>query len=651
MKRTPYSDRIRHASLRAFGGLVNPDRAADGEIVDMENLSSEHYPVLAPQKRGTSYEYGRALRTVGYFDEKTYYISGTGFYYDGEKITTVTDGEKTVLQFPGKLVILPDKIMIKHEIKYYRADANNYVYETTGILDDETPVDIIKVVNNGNSFNEITKPTAKKAGDLFIHNRAKDGQVLNVPNPNRIYSWNSTSGEWEDVGEPNPYVLYRLKTTKWFDLKLRMVFRKKKISISTCNSEGNIVGKDEYSSDDDSLMVEDHIKITFEDDESFFKSKFEVGDIVKVLGVKDDGEGAAEISGGMVISKIDKENKRVIFENPKNVNVHAYNSTMTLEITRLYPDFDGAFVHENRLWGWKGSTIYASSLGEPEKIFNYSLLSTSPWSVDTLGDKICAGISYDGFPVFFKRNSIIKVYGDTASEFSTREFECTGMGVDTVSRGSLAICAGHLMYNSPRGIMKYSGGYPSYIGDGVSHLLGSGGIGASDGRRYYLSFPDKSKTFVFDTMYGHWHKRTTGYDWFFTLENSLLGVRGGWIEAVSGEYVALEMDAANRNEEEFIPSMAEFAYITEGSLFRKTYNRLRIRLQVFSGKLEILASYDDSKPRVVLSVEADKSPDREVRCVDLLAHRCDTLKLYVRGTGDYRIYSIDREFTVDDDEI
>ena len=649
MKPTPYNDRITYAGIRNFKGLVNPDKATDGDIIGMENLSSEHYPVLAPQKRGASYDYGLALRAVGYLDEKLYYINGDGFYYDGEKIKTVTGGEKTVLQFPGKLIILPDKIMIKHEIKYYRANQHNYVYETTGIFDDETPVDIIAVVDNGGGFSEIPKPTAKKNGDLFIHNRSEDGNVLNVPYPNRIYSWDSNSKKWVDVGEPSPYKLYRIKTTKAFNLALRAISTQD-ISISTCNSEGNRVGKDDYSGEDDDLLVEDHIKITFTS--NYFVSRgFEVGDVVKILGIEGTTNKTVGISGGVIISKIDKENKSIIFENPKNVSVHAYDDNMTLEMTRLYPDFDGAFVHKNRLWGWKGSTIYASSLGEPNRIFNYSLSTTSPWTVDTLGDKICAGISYDGFPFFFKRNSIIKVYGDTASEFSTREFECTGMGVDTVSRGSLAICAGHLMYNSPRGIMKYSGGYPSYIGDGVSHLLESGGIGASAGRKYYLSFPDKNKTFVFDTMYGLWYKRTTGYDWFFACNNSLLGARGNLIEAVSGECIALELDAANRNEEEFIPSMAEFAYITEGTLFRKTYNRLRVRLQVFTGKVEILASYDDSKPRVILSVEADKTPEREVRCVDLFVHRCDTLKLYVHGTGDYRIYSIDREFTVDNDEI
>lgn len=649
MKPTPYNDRITYAGIRNFKGLVNPDRATDGDIIDMENLSSEHYPVLAPQKRGASYDYGPALRAVGYLDEKLYYINGDGFYYDGERITTVTGGEKTVLQFPGRLVILPDKKMIKHEIKYYRANAYGYVYETDGIFDDETPVDIIEVVTLNGALTNTDFPTATKDGQLFIHNRAEDGQDDGDTKPNCIYSWNSGSGEWIKGGAPSQYKLYRIKTTKAFNLTLS-VRSKQNISISACNSEGNTVGKDEYSSEDDGLMVEDHIKITFTSN-YFISRGFEVGDVVKILGVKDDSQGVADISGGMVISKIDEEDNSIIFENPKNAYVHAYNNTMTLEMTRLYPDFDGAFVHENRLWGWKGSTIYASSLGEPEKIFNYSLSSTSPWTVDTLGDKICAGISYDGFPVFFKRNSIIKVYGDTASEFSTREFECTGMGVDTVSRGSIAICAGHLMYNSPRGIMKYSGGYPSYIGDGVSHLLESGGIGASDGRKYYLSFPDKNKTFVFDTMYGLWYKRTTGYDWFFARNNSLLGARGNLIEAVSGECIALELDAANRNEEEFIPSMAEFAYITEGTLFRKTYSRLRVRLQVFTGKVEILASYDDSKPRCVLSVEADKTPEREIKCVDLLVQRCDTLKLYVHGTGDYRIYSIDREFTVDNDEI
>ena len=206
--------------------------------------------------------------------------------------------------------------------------------------------------------------------------------------------------------------------------------------------------------------------------------------------------------------------------------------------------------------------------------------------------------------------------------------------------------------------MKYSGGYPSYISDGVSHLVSGGGIGASDGQKYYLSFPG-DKTLIFDALTGLWLKRTATYSIFYKVGSSLLGLYSdihypsdydGDIELISGETPAGE-GFEILTYEETVPSMAEFACITERTLFRKTYNRLRVRLQVFTGKVEILASYDDSKPRVILSVETDKTPECEVRCVDLFVHRCDTLKLYVRGTGDYRIYSIDREFTVDNDEI
>lgn len=654
MKQAPYNDRITYAGIRTFGGLVNPDRATDGDIVDMENLSSEHYPVLAPAKRGKIVATKESSRSaLGYLDEKLYYINGDGFYYDGERITTVTGGDKTVLQFPGKLVILPDKIMIRLDVKYYRADVNNYVYEVTGMFDDETPVDIIAVVNNGGGFSEISpKPSAKKDGDLFIHNRNKSGSIAGAAVVNQVYKWDAAGKEWVEAGEPKQSALYRLKKITAVRLEKSITAKNKKISVHECDSEGNRPGDKGYLGD--GL----YLKIVFEDLDHNLKDSFEPGDYIKILGVGTGGEGDALITGGMVVAKTDTD--YIVFENPQDAYVHSYNTLASagISLKSMYPDFDGVFVHNNRLWGWKGSTIYASSLGEPNKIFNYSLSSTSPWSVDTLGDKICAGISYDGYPVFFKRNSVIKVYGDTASEFSTRESECTGMGIDTASRRSLAVCSGYIMYNSPKGIMKYNGSYPAYIGDGVSHLISEGGIGASDGQKYYLSFPG-DKTLVFDALTGLWLKKTATYSVFYKLGGSLLGLYNdthypdtydGDVELISGE-TPFGDGFEIFSYEENVPSCAEFAYITEGTLFRKTYNRLRVRLQVFTGKVEILASYDDSKPRVVLSVESDKTPEREIKCVDLLVQRCDTLKLYVHGTGDYRIYSIDREFTVDNDEI
>ena len=618
MKQTPYSERIKYAGIRSFGGLTNPDRATDGNIVKMENLTSEHYPALSPRTQRRILESIENCHAFGFFDGKLYYVSGTEFYYDGVKMANVEDNDKRILQFPGRLMMLPDKIILKIETVHYRIAGNaNNLFEVTGAYDDEKAIDIIAVTD--------TEPVATASGQRYYDTGYRD-----------VFVWNADSGTWEKES-PDYFSLYRCRTISAHSIEETYTW----MGDFERHKRANVSG-----TEDDDGTISAEFRFTYDGELSGGPYKvFAVGDHIKVIGYHYAHEFPAIANGG-TITGIGKGYLKMTVSSRKT-GLLGYQEDGKIIFSRIYPDFDGAFELNNRLWAWKGSTIYASALGEPDKIFDYSLSSTSPWTVDTAGEKICAGIAYDGYPIFFKKNSIIKVYGSEPSEFSTRELECAGMGVDEASRDSLAVCAGHLIYNSPKGIMKYSGGYPSYIGDGISHLIKRGGLGASDGRRYYLSFSGK-ETFIYDSLFGLWHREDNGYGYFYMHGASLIGVKDGKVELISGD-VPEELKVTG--EEELITSSAELAYITEGALLRKTYNRIRARLQVFTGKLEILASYDDSEPEVIMSVKADKSPDREVRCVDLLVRRCDTLKLYVRGTGDYRIYSIDREFTVDNDEI
>ena len=66
------------------------------------------------------------------------------------------------------------------------------------------------------------------------------------------------------------------------------------------------------------------------------------------------------------------------------------------------PELDFLCENENRLWGCKGDTIYASKLGDP---FNWNVfdgVSTDSYAVDvgSAGD-FTGCFAYRGYPVFF----------------------------------------------------------------------------------------------------------------------------------------------------------------------------------------------------------------------------------------------------------
>ena len=108
---TAYKDGIRKVQQVRFGGLNHNLGAGDGELWDMENLTSDLYPLLSPRK--PRYLAGKLEKPNGlYAKDGLYWVDGTGFYKDGVLKGTVTDGKKRFTSLGTRVVILPDK-------KYY----------------------------------------------------------------------------------------------------------------------------------------------------------------------------------------------------------------------------------------------------------------------------------------------------------------------------------------------------------------------------------------------------------------------------------------------------------------------------------------------------------------------------------------------------
>ena len=113
-----YTSRIVKSKQLKFGGLAHYLGAQDGELWDMRNLTSDHYPLLASRtQRGMI----RKLEQPGglYCWGKLCWVDGTGFYYDGVKKGTVTLGQKRFAALGGYIIILPDK-------KWYNIDTGEF---------------------------------------------------------------------------------------------------------------------------------------------------------------------------------------------------------------------------------------------------------------------------------------------------------------------------------------------------------------------------------------------------------------------------------------------------------------------------------------------------------------------------------------------
>lgn len=111
--------------LVSFQGINVLDTASQGAFVDMENLSSDHFPYLSIRKpRGTVQKLTKANGLL--VREKMFYVDGTEAYYDGQKVGDVTDSEKTLLSMGAYILIFPDKISYNTADGKWESMENSY---------------------------------------------------------------------------------------------------------------------------------------------------------------------------------------------------------------------------------------------------------------------------------------------------------------------------------------------------------------------------------------------------------------------------------------------------------------------------------------------------------------------------------------------
>ena len=174
-------------------------------------------------------------------------------------------------------------------------------------------------------------------------------------------------------------------------------------------------------------------------------------------------------------------------------------------IRRVVPDLDFVIVHNNRLWGCKGDTIYCSGLGNPFSWTNYEL-STAAWTVatGTPGD-FTGAVVYNNYPTFFKEDRLFRVYGNYPAQYTLHQIALPG--VRKGGGGTLAVCGSYLTYAGTDGIYQYNGSnFPKRISDGLGIYREPDEIISDDDNRnsYYdtFSFPFSVK----DTGFSAEHK-------------------------------------------------------------------------------------------------------------------------------------------------
>jgi len=315
-------------------------------------------------------------------------------------------------------------------------------------------------------------------------------------------------------------------------------------------------------------------------------------------------------------------------------------------ISRKIPDLDFLFVHENRVWGYKDKTIYASKLGDFKNWNNFDGISTDSYAVDvpTFGDFTC-GISFMGYPTFFKEDGVFKIYGSRPSNYEVKYNAVQGC----VCGATLALANETLFYLSRLGVMQYTGGVPTPISDPLGDLItGSfAAVGFADGYKYYLRYEDDQygRIFTYDQRRGMWHIERHGQyyiKYVFRYNNRLAAVSIDIPDGGSVRNTLWAVQSAGTPEEiDYEIQFADFDFDTFGSKYPV---RLWFRYEADNDVDVTVVCDGDPRRGTALTLPAT---DKAVAYVPLSIQRCDRFALSMVGSGVLKLYAIQIETLVE----
>jgi len=95
--------------LGAFGGYNHNLRINNNEFYDMQNMSSDLFPLLSPRKPRAKVR--QLTKPNGLFaHEKLCWVDGTDLYYDGQIVGQVEDSPKQFVGMGAYILVWPDKV-------------------------------------------------------------------------------------------------------------------------------------------------------------------------------------------------------------------------------------------------------------------------------------------------------------------------------------------------------------------------------------------------------------------------------------------------------------------------------------------------------------------------------------------------------------
>lgn len=325
-------------------------------------------------------------------------------------------------------------------------------------------------------------------------------------------------------------------------------------------------------------------------------------------------------------------------------------------IYRAVPDLDYVVENNNRLWGcrWgsqygdESTTVnefYSCARGDPKNWRQFLGTPDDSFTVGAGSDGAFTGAAvHGGYVIFFKENTIHKIYGSKPSNYQITDITCRG--IMKGSENSACIVNETLYYLSKNGVCQYAGGVPTGIYAPFGGVRYKNAVGGRCGDRYYISMQDvkgKYHLFTYDETVGMWFREDELNVKFFTEGNGILYFiddknRIGVTDAQNYDG-AIEL----KETEGFFDWYAETSEIGMQDPDCKWFSNIQIRLRAVKGSVvKISLQYDsDGKWHEVKRIEPMHTGAYNLM---METPKVDHFKMRIEGRGEAVIYLIKREY-------
>ena len=568
-------------TIDVFGGYNHNLRINENEFYDMENLTSDVYPVLSPRKARGLYRDGVNVQGMAAKDSLCY-VDGRFFVMNEYRVdmglsTEESDCPKQLISMGAYVIILPDKKYIN------TADLSDYG-QIEAEVTTTAPVTFTPCKMDGTTFRpdyiQPTQPTAPANMALWM-----DTSVT----PHSLRQWSESTGMWTSIA-----VTYVKIQSAGIGIPFQE-YDGVKLNIP----DGLTAATAEQ------LKALDGAAIVYAQGDDFIT-------VVGILDAETTIEEAVTVSRKM--PKMD-----FVVENDNRLWGCRYGLNN-----------DGEVVNE----------LYASKLGDFRNWQCYMGISTDSYAVSLGSDgQFTGAITHSGYPVFFKENCMHKVYGQIPANFQVQTTACRG--VQKGCCGSLAIVNEILYYKSRHAICAYDGSLPTEMSVALGDTQYQNAVAAAHGNKYYVSMQEtmtgKHVMLVYDTAKGLWHKES-GVPLL-----QLCSCREELYCATQDGKIITMLGSGDTFEQE-VRWFAETGIINGSFPDRAYLKRISVRMVLEPGSdVTISAQYDSCGAWESLGFFT--GTDLRSFTVPVRPRRCDHLRLRLEGKGKAMVFSITKSMS------